>query len=523
MAEPEPAGAGSADGELEPMAVDGYDLDCYPYGFSPLLLFAESRYFDKGFSNYNSVAQFFAPAMDVDMLANVLYDRKNMLYEELLEHVASNCMLVTCCIDAHFTAFQVLPGRSLIYYDPLKPSLSHVSGSGFDRLAGFLLLKCNYGDSQHMQDNKDYYTGSDSNPKRRLLYQMWDRIQKLDVGSLGGVGWTQVPMNLDRYLLINNARNPSLMSTQMTGNTCYFQTYLFGVLCKVGLPALRHSRIELQNVEKLAEATKSISCFLLQFFVEDQGKVMRPLTNSNFLVDFYRYKGAPYYDAMTKYLRYLGEDVPDYELQYRRTKAWFEKTKTLHSYSKFTLSGAMPSTINSKSLQPVLSTNDAAYKLARSNYYKYRAANLMFGFNTGIMLTLTSFCEFNALRKNQLLAFYDAEELQPLFRRCKSVAPTNKYRDYYFMGQFEVGQPELVDLHHYTYLLQSICIASQCVFLCASMYVLPLFVSLYVYVCMYCLHLFISLYVSLRVYVLHIYWPEQVPAGHVFDTEHHQE
>ena len=483
MAEPEPAGVGRADGELEPMAVDGFGLDCYPYGFSPLLLFAESSYFDKGFSNYNSVAQFFAPALDVDMLANVLYDRKNMLYEELLEHVATNCMLVTCCIDAHFTAFQVLPGRSLIYYDPLKASLSHVSGSGFDRLAGFLLLKCNYGDSQHMQDNKDYYTGSDSNPKRRLLYQMWDRINKLDVGSLGGVGWTQIPMNLDRYLLINNARNPTLMSTQMTGNTCYFQTYLFGVLCKVGSPALRRSSIELQNVDKLAEATKSISCFLLQFFVEEQGQVMRPLTNSNFVVDFFRYTGAPYYDAMTKYLRYLGVDVPDYQLQYRRTMAWFEKTKTLHSYSKFTLSGAMPSTINSKSLQPVLGTNDAAYKLARSNYYKYRAANLMFGFNTGIMLTLTSFCEFNALRKNQLLAFYGAEELQPLFRRCRSVLNTNKYRDYYFMAQFEVGQPELVDLHHYTYLLQSICIASLCVSFCVSMYVLPLSASLYVSLC----------------------------------------
>eukprot|EP01043_Picozoa_sp_COSAG02_P023858 COSAG02_NODE_1285_length_13457_cov_11.145606_9_plen_1761_part_00 len=461
MAEPEPVDAGPADGELEPMAVDDYGLDCYPYGFSPLLLFADSNYFDKGFSNYNSVAQFFAPALDVDMLANVLYDRKNMLYEELLDHVASKCMLVTCCIDAHFTAFQVLPGRSLIYYDPLNASLSHVSGAGFDRLAGFLLLKCNYGDSQHMQDNKDYYVGSDGNPTRRLLYGMWDKIQRLDVGTLGGIGWTPIPMNLDRYLLINSARNPKLMSTQMTGNTCYFQTYLFGVLCKVGAPKLGRKCIELQNVDKLAEATKSISCFLLQFFVEEQGRVIRPLTNSNFVVDFHRYTGAPYYEAMTAYLRdHLRVTVPDYKQQYEKTMEWFAKTQTLHSYGKFTLSGAMSSTINSKSLQPVLSTNDAAYKLARSNYYKYRAANLMFGFNSGIMLTLRSFCEFNSLRKNQLLAFYELEELQPLFRACKDVAPENKYRDYYFMGQFEVGQPELVDLHHYTYLLDMCSIKS---------------------------------------------------------------
>mgnify|MGYP007125884900 CR=1 FL=1 len=39
-------------------------LDCYPYTFSPLLLFAHGDYFDKGYSNYNSVAQFFSPALD---------------------------------------------------------------------------------------------------------------------------------------------------------------------------------------------------------------------------------------------------------------------------------------------------------------------------------------------------------------------------------------------------------------------------------------------------------------------------
>ena len=52
----------------------------------------------------------------------------------------------------------------------------------------------------------------------------------------------------------------------------------------------------------------------------------------------------------------------------------------------------MSSTLNSKSLQPVLGTDNGALKLARSAYYKYRAANLMFGFNTGITLRLGSFC-----------------------------------------------------------------------------------------------------------------------------------
>jgi hypothetical protein len=39
-----------------------------------------------------------------------------------------------------------------------------------------------------------------------------------------------------------------------------------------------------------------------------------------------------------------------------------------------------------------------------------------------------------------------------VLRRCiGAVRATSKYRDYYFMPQFEVGQPELVELHHYTY------------------------------------------------------------------------
>ena len=46
--------------------------------------------------------------------------------------------------------------------------------------------------------------------------------------------------------------------------------------------------------------------------------------------------------------------------------------------------------------------------------------------------------EFNALRKNQLLAFY--ETLQPLLKQASAAKrATSKYRDYYFMAMFEVG------------------------------------------------------------------------------------
>ena len=48
------------------------------------------------------------------MLENVVYERKNLLYEELLEQVLAQRSLVTCCIDAHFTAFQVLDSGGIV-------------------------------------------------------------------------------------------------------------------------------------------------------------------------------------------------------------------------------------------------------------------------------------------------------------------------------------------------------------------------------------------------------------------------
>lgn len=205
-------------------------LDCYPYTFTPLLLFCEDGYFDKGYSNYNAVAQFFQSVIPVNMLENVLYDRKNMLYEELLDHVTRNEMLVICCIDAHFTAFQVIKeGRkpSLLHYDPLKSNLQRVSGDGFRTLALFLLMKCNYGDSQHIQENKDHYTGMGSNATRRTIYQLWRKINTIERSSdLYGIAYKKAPLNVDRYLLINDPQNYRCVSKQLTSNTCYFQTFL---------------------------------------------------------------------------------------------------------------------------------------------------------------------------------------------------------------------------------------------------------------------------------------------------------
>ena len=66
---------------------------------------------------------------------------------------------------------------------------------------------------------------TDSNPTRRMIYEQWRSINKND-GS--GVRSTPVSLNLGRYLLVNDPRDPRRMSTQQTGNTCYFQVRTAG-------------------------------------------------------------------------------------------------------------------------------------------------------------------------------------------------------------------------------------------------------------------------------------------------------
>lgn len=200
-----------------------YELDCYPYTFTPLLLFAQDNYFDKGYSNYNAVAQFFSSVIPADMLDNVVYEKKNMLYEELFTHICQERSLVVCCIDAHFTALQV-QGKSCVYYDPLSSKLKCYTGENFRSILLYLLLKCNYGDSQHIRDNKDYYTSG--NIVRRTIYNLWNRINLIQ--SLTSVASTQktLHLDLDQYVLVNLKNSPNLMSTQQTSNTCYFQTFL---------------------------------------------------------------------------------------------------------------------------------------------------------------------------------------------------------------------------------------------------------------------------------------------------------
>lgn len=438
------------DAEMESAEEEASSLDCYPYTFTPLLLFCQSSYFDKGYSNYNSVAQFFQRILPVDMLDNVLYERKNMLYEELFEYVTSRQMLVTCCIDAHFTAFQIIQEKkgkpALLYYDPMHAVCHRVSGEGYKILSLYLLMKCNYGDSQHIQENKDHYTGITSTNLQKTIYQLWRRINTIDSPKyLNGVSFKRALLNANTYMLINDPKNPRLLSTQQTSNTCYFQTFLYAILCKICTPTINHdgSSVDLHNVPLLQETTLRMCRYLLEFFVEkdSDNNILRPLTNSNLVIDFYRFESSPYYKTIFEYLQKHSDsisDIPLYELQYNTIMEYYWGTKILHKYERFVVEGAVTSSPNTKSLQPVNGTEDAVRKLARADYYKYRAANFMFGFNAGILHGMENFCEFNAFRKNQLLRFYT--KINDVIIECSrairmgdkilSKSGDNKYRDY---------------------------------------------------------------------------------------------
>jgi len=204
-------------------------------------------------------------------------------------------------------------------------------------------------------------------------------------------------------------------------------------MCKVGKPILSPDgrSIQLKDPQLLEKATIAIAQCLMTFFVDADERVIRPYTNSNFILDFYRYKHSEYYRAFVRYLQHKRIKVPDYDKQYEGVTMFYSFVKNLHGYDKFVLEGAMASTPNSKSLQSVTSSDDAHRKLGRGDYYKYRAENLMFGCNAVSMFGIVSFCEFNSWRKNQLLKFYQSMQgrISNLVEVLSQTKKT-KYRDY---------------------------------------------------------------------------------------------
>ena len=95
---------------------------------------------------------------------------KQPSYDDLYNYIVNTKCIVTCCIDAHFTAFQIINPKTLLYYDPLSPTLRVAKGEGeVQKVALFLLLKCNYGDNQHIQENKSHYTGATSSGLQRTM------------------------------------------------------------------------------------------------------------------------------------------------------------------------------------------------------------------------------------------------------------------------------------------------------------------------------------------------------------------
>ena len=77
--------------------------------------------------------------------------------------------------------------------------------------------------------------------------------------------------------------------------------------------------------------------------------------------------------------------------------------------------------------QPLYTCEDGRSRIGQAHYFKFRPANLMFGFNSRMLIQLQSFAEFNSLRKNQLLRFY--RKIKPILNSHGEVGrSTNKYR-----------------------------------------------------------------------------------------------
>jgi hypothetical protein len=65
--------------------------------------------------------------------------------------------------------------------------------------------------------------GNATNKVRQYIYHTWKKIHQVD---RSGVYLSSVRLNLNRYVLFNRKDGFTAMSTQLTGNTCYFQTFL---------------------------------------------------------------------------------------------------------------------------------------------------------------------------------------------------------------------------------------------------------------------------------------------------------
>lgn len=129
-----------------------------------------------------------------------------MKYDELTDHCIKNKVMIVCCIEEHFTALNILSNEAIIYYDPMAAGLTLVYGSeSVMKFVVFHLMKCKYGDQGHVSENKDYYTGSNSNSMRKFIYSTWKNLMDMSVERLYSVKDMKVKMNLSEYMFINNA------------------------------------------------------------------------------------------------------------------------------------------------------------------------------------------------------------------------------------------------------------------------------------------------------------------------------
>ena len=113
------------------------------------------------------------------MLTNVLADRKNMLYEELL----AARPVPTDARDA-VASTPILPRSSVWsevrwYITILPEAVKTLDGRRRPVARSRHLLKCGYGNSQHIQENPEEYTSYHAPSVRRKIFKMYRDLNRM--------------------------------------------------------------------------------------------------------------------------------------------------------------------------------------------------------------------------------------------------------------------------------------------------------------------------------------------------------
>ena len=112
-----------------------------------------------------------------------------------------------------------------------------LTGDGAQSHVLWHLLKCGYGNSQHIQENpEDYYTSFHAPNVRRKIFKMYRDLNRR-YGRSGAGFEKPIRLDLQEWYLVNRASNPSEMDAQSARETLviFRRFYLRYYVARAGL------------------------------------------------------------------------------------------------------------------------------------------------------------------------------------------------------------------------------------------------------------------------------------------------